>query len=96
MAKGRTTCACGAGCSCGCGHMHVHRLIWWVVALFALFFAFVVGVKAGEFRIELRNSYGGYYRTGYPGMMQGQQYYNNGIPPIGTQGATPTGTPVGL
>jgi hypothetical protein len=90
MQKGKTTCACGAGCSCGCGHHCMHRVIWWVVGIIILVFVFALGVKAGEFRDELRGTFGNYYRE-YP-MMQGT--YNGGgvAVPVGTAAGSPTGT----
>jgi hypothetical protein len=61
-----------------------------VVAIIILVIVFAIGMKAGEFRNALRNSYGGYYR-GYP-MMQGQGYNGGGVAvPVGTQGSA-TGT----
>ena len=56
MPKGKTTCACGTGCNCGCGHHCMHRVIWWVVGIVILVFVFALGVKAGEFRDELRGT----------------------------------------
>jgi hypothetical protein len=90
MQKGKTTCACGAGCTCGCGHHCMRRVIWWVVAIIILVIVFAIGMKAGEFRNTLRNSYGGYYRD-YP-MMQGRTYNGGGVAvPAGAQGSA-TGT----
>ena len=73
MQKGKTTCACGAGCGCGCGGGMCgrgHCVIWWVVGIALLVFVFALGVKAGEFRDELRNAFGNSYR-GYPMMQRG-------------------------
>jgi hypothetical protein len=68
----------------------VHRVIWWVVAIIILVIVFAIGMKAGEFRNELRNSYGGYYRD-YP-MMQTRVYNAGGVAvPVGAQGSA-TGT----
>ncbi|HUC31568.1 MAG TPA: hypothetical protein VMR99_02685 [Candidatus Paceibacterota bacterium] len=71
MAKGKTTCACGPGCHCGCGggYGYGHRVIVWVVGIAILIFVFALGVRAGEFRDELRAAYGYYH--GYPMMMHG-------------------------
>ena len=89
VSGGKTTCACGAGCTCGCGHAGMHRVIWWVVAIIILVIVFAIGMKAGEFRNALRNSYGGYYR-GYPAV---QRVYNGGgvAVPVGAEGSA-TGT----
>jgi hypothetical protein len=57
---------------CGQGH----RVIWWVVGIAILVFVFALGVKAGEFRDELRNAFGNSYR-GYP-MMQNRVYNDGG------------------
>ena len=91
MAKGKTTCACGNGCHCGCGCGHGHRVIWWVVGIVILAFVFALGVKAGEFRDELRGAFGNYYR-GYP-MMQRVDSAGGVAVPVGTtQGGSATGT----
>ena len=62
------------------------------MGIFILIVVFCIGMKAGEFREELRSMYGGYYR-GYP-MMQ-QHVYNGGGEAVpvtdGTQGSA-TGT----
>lgn len=102
VSTGKTTCACGPGCSCGCGPHCMHSVIWWVLGIVILIIVFCVGVKAGEFREELRGMFGGYYR-GYP-MMQYREYGSGGYtPPVtaapGNDGGTgiATGTaPVGL
>ncbi len=78
MPKGKTTCACGTGCNCGCGHIGVHRVIWWVVGIVILAFVFALGVKAGEFRDELRAAFGNSYYRNYP-MMQGRVYNGGGV-----------------
>ncbi len=92
MPKGKTTCACGSGCHCGCGngYGHGHHVILWIFGIVLLGIAFVIGVKVGEFRVELSNAYGGYYR-GYP-MMQNWGY---GGAPVQVQGSA-TGTPTQL
>jgi len=82
--------------------VHGNRVIWWLVAIVILVFVFAVGVKAGEFRDELRSAFGGYYHN-YP-MMQGGygggQQYQGGTPvanyPSGDNGTAPSGTPTGL
>ncbi len=92
MSVGRTTCACGPGCTCGCGHHYAHRAIWWIVAIVVLGVVFCIGVKAGEFRDELRSAFGGYYR-GYP-MMQYGTYNGSGVavPAQGGVQGSATGT----
>ena len=91
VSTGRTTCACGPGCACGCGHHYTHRLIWWIVGIVILGVVFCIGVKAGEFRDELRSAFGGYYYHGYP-MMQ-YQGYNGGVAvPAGATQGSATGT----
>jgi hypothetical protein len=68
-------------------------VIWWVLGIVILVVVFCIGVKAGEFREELRGMFGGYYR-GYP-MMQYQGGYGGGtaVPTqensTGTTGAAP-------
>lgn len=89
VSYGRTTCVCGAGCTCGCGHRCcVHRAIWWVVGIIILVIVFAIGMRAGEFRNALRNSYGGYYHW-YP-MMQYGTGYTNGNTVSPAQPGTPT------
>jgi hypothetical protein len=44
----------------------------WVIGIAILVFVFALGVKAGEFRDELRSAFGGYYRA-CP-MMQYREY----------------------
>lgn len=88
--SGMATCACGPGCSCGCGHHYAHRVLWWVLGIVILGIVFCMGVKAGEFRDELRSAFGGYYR-GYPMMTR---VYNGGgvaVPVTGSAGSA-TGT----
>ncbi|HUC01890.1 MAG TPA: hypothetical protein VMA75_03215 [Candidatus Paceibacterota bacterium] len=96
---GNTTCACGPGCTCGCGHYYAHRIFWWVLGIIVLGIVFCVGVKAGEFRDELRGMFGGYYGRGYP-MMQYHGGYGGGtnlvspaVPenPTGVVTSTPEG-----
>ncbi len=60
VSKGKTTCACGAGCNCSCGHGYVHCVIKWVMVVIILVVVFAMGMKAGEFRDELRGAFGGY------------------------------------
>lgn len=87
---GKTTCSCGMGCNCSC-HCHSgHRLLRWVLGLFILFFVFAVGVKIGEFIMQIRylvgsNSYG----DGYHMMMHNQGYMGAGAP---TTTTLPAGT----
>ena len=96
VSTGNTTCACGPGCTCGCGHYYAHRIIWWVVGIVILGIVFCIGVKAGEFRDELRGMFGGYYgRGGYPVMHQYQGGYGNydgGAPVPATGGAAGSAT----
>ena len=96
--RDKMACACGAGCGCGhgrgCGRGHY--VIWWVVGIAILIFVFALGVRAGEFRDELRGAFGNYYR-GYPMMQTG--VYNGGgvaIPVEGSvTGTVPGATPAG-
>ena len=96
VGKGNTTCACGPGCTCGCGHYCMHRLLWWVLGIVVLVIVFCIGVKAGEFRDELRAAFGGYYH-GYP-MMQYHGGYGGGgvaVPATGSASGSVTSTPGG-
>ena len=95
--KHKTTCVCPSGCGCGCGNGCNRRIICWLVGIFILVIVFAIGMKAGEFRDELRSTYGGYYHS-YPMMQRYQQ--QGGVPTAAypsedNQGA-PTGTPTGL
>ena len=91
MTRGKTTCACGPGCNCGCGHHCMHRVIWWVVGIVIIVFVFALGVKAGEFRDELRSAFGNSYYHNYPMM---QRVYNGGgvAVPVGAAAGSATGT----
>jgi hypothetical protein len=85
--SGKTTCACGDGCNCGCGYNGAARgrsLIWWILGIIVILIVFLIGVKVGEFRVELRNamSAGGYGRE-YPMIPAGG--YNPGGLPAGVQ-----------
>lgn len=93
VSKGNTTCACGPNCTCGCGHHCMHRVLWWVLGIVVLIIVFCIGVKAGEFREELRSMFGGYYR-GYPVL----QYRSDGgvaVPATGSATGTVGSAPVG-
>jgi hypothetical protein len=93
VSKSKTTCACGAGCTCGCGCgcVSTWRIVKWIVGIIILCIVFFLGVKAGEFRVELRSMmYGGYY--GHP-MMMGQQGGGGLVPSTvatSTTSVTPT------
>jgi hypothetical protein len=70
----------------------MHRLIWWVLGIFILIIVFAIGMKAGEFKDELRSLYGGDYYHGYPMM---QRTYNGGgvaVPATGGAQGSATGT----
>lgn len=88
VSTGKTTCACGPGCACGCGVHCAHRVIWWVLGIVILLIVFCIGVKAGEFREELRGMFGNYYR-GYP-MTQYHGGYGGGVAEPMTGGVTST------
>jgi hypothetical protein len=88
--KCKGTCACAVGRRCGCGCDHGRGLIWWVVGIFILVIVFAMGVKVGEFRDELRSSYGGYYR-GYP--TPETRVYNGGGVAVPMQAGSATGAP---
>lgn len=76
--KGKMACTCSAGCHCGCAGCTGcgRRVIGWVIGIIILAIVFFIGMKAGEFRNTLRNSYGDYYH-GYP-MMQYHGGYGGG------------------
>lgn len=88
--KGKTTCACGNACNCGCADGAV-RLLKWLVGLIILGIVFLLGVKAGEFRIEFRDLMSGSYH--YQMLMMNQQGTAGFVPP---PTVTSTGTSTGL
>jgi hypothetical protein len=65
----------------------MHRVIWWVIGIIILAFVFALGVKAGEFREELRGAFGNsYYRD--HSMMR----YGGGVAvPVGAAQSNATG-----
>jgi hypothetical protein len=85
--KSKTTCACGNGCNCGCGGPV--RLLKWLVGIILLGIVFLLGVKAGEFRIEFRDLMAGSYHYQ---MMMNQQGGGGFVPPITVYPATNTST----
>jgi hypothetical protein len=91
VSRGATTCACGPGCTCGCGGGS--RVLWWVIGIAVIIFTFAVGVKAGEFRDELRAAFGGYYGGNHMMMRSGGGYGGNFVSPAVPE--TPVGSSTG-
>lgn len=73
----------------------MHRILWWVLGIIVLIVVFCIGMKAGEFREELRSMFGSYYR-GYPMMQYHGGYGGGGVVPVtGSATSSPTSTPGG-
>jgi hypothetical protein len=74
----------------------MHRVLWWIVGIVVLAVVFCIGVKAGEFREELRSMFGGYNYRGYPMMQYHEEYGSGGMaaPATGAQTVV-TSTPGG-
>ena len=83
MCTGGNTCMCG----CGCGWVKGHRVFRIVLAVVILMVVFWIGVKVGEIKAIIGESYG--YRHAYPMMQDNQQFYGPTTNP--PSAAVPTG-----